>query len=76
MFLSALPEDFHEMLATWARYREFKKTNDPRAEGERQEYAEQFQKLAWQISTNNLTVVGRPRPRHSRYGPWTPAQSW
>ena len=75
-----LPEEFHDMLAAYARMREYERLgDDARMSNAGGEYELALSRLKHMIGTSpsEVLVMGQPaRRRFSRYGAWAPAESW
>jgi hypothetical protein len=73
-----LPDDFHDMLMDYARWREYERTSDTeRAMLARSDWTTALSRLKHSVSAMaaDMPVMGRMnRPRYSRFGAWTPAE--
>jgi hypothetical protein len=73
-----LPDDFHDMLMDYARWREYERTSDTeRAMLARSDWTTALSRLKHSVSAMaaDMPVMGRmSRPRYSRFGAWTPAE--
>lgn len=71
-----LPEEFHDLLAAYARMREYEKQGDlERNQLAEQEWTTGVNRLKHKVATSGAEthVLGRPmRRRFSRLGPWAP----
>lgn len=73
-----IPEEFHDMLAAYARMREYEKTgDDERTQQAAKEYEIGMTRLKDFVQQpSEIPVMGRPQlRRYSRFGPWAPAGS-
>ena len=75
-----LPDEFHSLLAAYARMREYERQGDKeRMRNAGDEYALGVTRLKHAVGTNpaEMLVMGQPtRRRFSRYGAWAPADTW
>ncbi len=75
-----IPEEFHDLLAAYARMRWYETTTEQAKAGEaKEEYAIGLSRLKHYVASQpaEIPILGRPhRRRFSRYGSWFPAESW
>lgn len=74
-----LPTDFHYLLATYARMREYEKTDDTRRLVAQEEWTQGLSRLKYATQTlgEEVPVMGRGRRTgHSRLGGFYPADYW
>jgi hypothetical protein len=74
-----LPEEFHDILADYARAREYEKMGDQRLAGALQMFNEGMNRLRYYVSCLPApapTLGGGSNRQYSRYGPNFPADSW
>jgi hypothetical protein len=75
-----IPEEFHDLLAAYARMREYEKAGDlERTALAGAEWTKGVGRLRHMIGTSpaETPVMGRPGTRRlSRFGSWTPADTW
>ncbi len=74
-----IPEEFHDILADYARSREYEKMGDQRFAMAAQMFSDGLKRLRYYVSTlpAETPVLGRPMRRHvSRLGAWYPSESW
>ena len=74
-----LPDEFHDVLAAFARAKEWEYQDDPRFETAMAEYRQGVSRLKHVLGSapGEIPVLGRMlRRRYSRYGAWAPAERW